>query len=82
MSKVPGDNWHGFLFVGDDPELFSAYEEATAQGSQDDDIDKAERRRQCWMLILERVHQALSSENGKRMARLHLASQKASHPPA
>jgi hypothetical protein len=52
MSKVPGDNWFGFLFVGDDPALFLAYEIATAQALPADDSDKVESRQWCWKLIL------------------------------
>jgi hypothetical protein len=65
MSKLPGDEWHGFLVVGDSPELFAAYEDATLPEPPIPDSDIAARRQRGWEVVLASVHQALSRTREK-----------------
>ena len=65
MIIRPGDNFHGFLTLGNSAELAAAFDGVTGVSAPPPDECIEAYRRRCWAVIQDYLDQAVSSENGK-----------------
>ena len=65
----PGDDFYGFVAVGNSPALREALEELERPEPQSWEHDRIEYRGKCVAFVYDHIGQALATPNGKKLER-------------